>query len=195
MNPKLDYGPADFNLKHRFVATVGYELPFMKNNRWLGGWSINSIISLQGGVPFSPYSTSSAYDLNKDGINADRIVYTGSGTPKDSIVHSSPADAYFDTSEWGRYSCPLDVNQGLWCIPTARRNSLTGPGYKNVDLGVSKKFKFNEHSALSLQANFFNVFNHPNFEVPAFNDTSSAFGSSTATFDPRITQLAIRLDF
>jgi hypothetical protein len=46
-----------------------------------------------------------------------------------------------------------------------------------------------------VQANFFNVLNHPNFENPSFNDTSPSFGKSTSTWDPRITQLAARFDF
>lgn len=196
MNPKLDYGLADFDMKHRFVGTISYELPFMKNNRWVGGWTVNTLFSVQSGVPFSPYSSSSRYDLNKDGINTDRIVYVGSGKPMNSVTgNSSPATGYFNTADWKRYVCPTSVNQGLWCSAPIGRGTLISPGYRNVDLGVSKKFKITEHSALQLQANFFNVLNHPNFEVPTFNSSSPTFGTSTSTFDPRITQLAVRLDF
>jgi hypothetical protein len=196
MNPKSDYGPADFHMKHRFVGTFSYELPFFKAHKILGGWNINTIITLQSGVPFTPYSTSSAYDLNKDSRLTDRIVYTGSGSPMDSVSGvGSPADSYYDTDMWARYTCPATVNDGLWCNPPSTRGSLTGPGYKNVDFQIQKQIRITEEVKLSLIGNFFNVFNHTNFGNPSSNDTSSSFGRSIDAYSPRITQLAFRFDF
>jgi hypothetical protein len=197
MYPKNDYGPADFHMKHRFVGVVSYDLPFFKNNRWAGGWAVNSIITMQSGVPFSPYSSSSSYDLNKDGYATDRITYVGSGSPLDSLIGSgSPADGYFTTTDWARYTCPASVNNGQWCNPPLGRNSMVGPGFHNVNFGISKKFKVTERIALRFDANFFNLFNHPNFGLPGRNHNDpGTFGKSTSTFDPRITQLALRLDF
>ena len=94
MNVRADYGPADFDLRHRVVATIGYDIPFMKSNRWIGGWGVNSIISWQTGHPFSPYTSSSAYDLNKDGHRTDRLVPTKA--PMDTVLSSSPGNGYFD---------------------------------------------------------------------------------------------------
>jgi hypothetical protein len=195
MNPRTDYGRADFDMRHRVVGTLSYELPFFKNNRFAGGWSFNTIIALQSGVPFSPWSSSGSYDLNKDGIATDRIVYVGSGSPADSKLTSSPADGYFDTSMWKRYVCPASVNGGKWCNAPISRNSMIGPGLQNVDFNLTKKFKITERVTVTLQGNSFNLFNHTNFELPATNMTSSAFGKSTLTFGPRITQLALRVDF
>jgi hypothetical protein len=67
----------------------------------------------------------------------------------------------------------------------------------NTDFGVAKKFRIREHSSLQFQANFFNLFNHPNFATPQGNrfGNPSQFGLSTSDFGPRITQLALRLDF
>jgi hypothetical protein len=189
MNPKVDYGPADFNLKHRVVATVSYELPFMKSNRWIGGWSVNSIISAQGGVPFSPYNAASSYDLNKDGYLTDRVVPTGS--PMSTRTNGNPATGYLDATAWARFPV-ASCSNGLFCNPPIGRNSVSGPGYKNVDLGLTKAFKITESSSVKLMANFFNVFNHPNFGLPSANLNSGAFGTSTSTSDPRITQLAVR---
>jgi hypothetical protein len=199
MNPRTDYGPADFNMKHRVIGAVSYELPFLRGkslvDRIGGGWSVNTIISLQSGVPFSPMSSSSSYDLNKDGIYTDRLVYTGSGVPNDSVLGGSPANGYFDTSVWNRYVCPASVNNGQWCDAPIARNKMTGPGYKNVDFNLTKKFSVTERVSVKLEGSFFNFFNHPNFGLPTANQTSSSFGKSTSTYDPRITQLALRLDF
>jgi Carboxypeptidase regulatory-like domain len=205
MNLKSDYGPADFNLKHRLVANLSYDLPFFKQNRWLGGWGINSIISLQGGMPFSPYSSSSRNDLNKNATNNERVLTNGGIAPMSTVPGKlSPADGYFDPTQWAwnsatsktvYYTCPTTVNQGLWCDVPIGRNSMTGPGFKNVDFNLTKKFKMTERTALSFQANFFNLFNHPNFKLPDNNRTSPTFGKSVDAYDPRVTQLALRLDF
>jgi hypothetical protein len=196
MNRNADYGPADFNLKQRFVASFSYELPFFKSSRYAGGWMVNGIISAQTGVPISPYSSSSSYDPNKNGSYNDRLVYTGSGSPMSSVTGSkSPADGYFDTTQWARYVCPATVNNGLWCDSPQGRGTMTGPGFANVDFSIQKKFKIKEGSSFTLVGNFFNLFNRVNFQYPSLNSSSSSFGRSTSTFDPRITQLALRFDF
>jgi hypothetical protein len=196
MNLRVDYGPANFNMTNRFVGTVSYQLPWAKENRWMGGWQFNAIISLQSGVPFSPVNFSNSNDVNRDGYPNDRIVYTGSGGPLNSLKEgASPADAYFDPAQWARYICPSSVNGGLWCSSPQGRGTMTGPAYQNVDFNIIKRFRIREGSSVSLQAAFFNLFNHPNFELPDFNQTSSAFGRSTSDFGARITQLAVRIDF
>jgi hypothetical protein len=212
MNLHNDYGPADFDVRHRTVFTLGYELPFMKQNRFLGGWGVNSIISYQTGHPFSPFTNSRTYDLNKDGYTTDRIVPIGS--PSSTVLSSSAQDAcigdvanhpndrcYFDTTKWVRYACPASVNGGLWCDPPVHRNSIYGPAFANVDFNVSKRFKITESAGLTFQANFFNLFNHPNFVTPTTsqNQRSANFGGLTATAGDngghRVTQMALRFDF
>jgi hypothetical protein len=210
-NIAYNYGPADFDLRHRIVATVGYELPFMKSNRWIGGWGVNSIISWQTGHPFSPYSSSSGYDLNKNGQRTDRLVPLA--TPSSTVLSSSASDAcslnvtgkcYFDTTQWVPYVCPLSVNGGDWCNAPIGRNAIYGPHYTNVDFNVSKRFKVWESAGLTFQANFFNLFNHPNFLPPQSATTSADiqngnFGQLTSTTGDtgghRVIQLALRFDF
>ena len=114
----------------------------------------------------------------------------------DSVLDSgSPADGYFDPDMWADYECPENVNGGLWCNSPQRRNSMTGPGFKNVDLGIQKRFRVTETVRMSIQGNFFNFFNHTNFEYPQQNISSGSFGRSTSAYDPRVTQIALRLDF
>jgi hypothetical protein len=221
MNIKYDYGPADFYTKHRIVATVSYDLPFFKGNRWIGGWSVNTITSWQTGHPSTPYSGARSYDLNKDGYFTDRIVSVGS--PSSTTLSSSPGQGYFDPAKWILYdpqgtgvgSCPPSVNGGFWCNAPIGRNSLIGPAFANVDFDVSKRFKINERAGVTFQANFFDLFNHPNFFNPDVNiqdfagvgsgctpgvlGTCGTFGRSTSTAGDRgghrITQLALRFDF
>jgi Carboxypeptidase regulatory-like domain len=222
-NIRYDYGPADFDTPHRIVATVSYELPFMKQNRWIGGWSVNTITGWAKGHPASPFwgQSNGLYDLNKDGYRTDRVVPVGSSSS--SIMSSVPGNRYFDATKWVPYdpqgltdsqgnaigSCPSSVNGGYWCNAPIGRGALRGPGFVNVDFDISKKFKINERAAVTFQANFFNLFNHPNWNNPDvnYNDinysdpngASSLFGKSLSTLGDdgghRITQLALRIDF
>jgi hypothetical protein len=72
---------------------------------------------------------------------------------------------------------------------------MIGPGYANVDFNVTKTINVNERAKFKFQANFFNLFNRANFGLPPANATSSTFGQSTSTYDPRVTQLALRFEF
>lgn len=215
MNHAYDYGPSDFDTRQRGVITVSYDIPFMKRNRWIGGWGTNSIISLQSGHPWTPFSNASAYDLNKDGVRSDRVVPIGS---VDSAKVSSEAPlgtldpAAFDHNPnlAGRqdFTCPASVNLGLWCNAPIGRNAFVGPDGKTVDFNVTKTFKFTEKMGLTFQANFFNLFNHPNFLNPTTGSGGSSniraadFSASRSTWSTgggdgghRTTQLALRFDF
>jgi hypothetical protein len=212
LNTHLDYGPADFNVKHRFVLSYNYELPFLKNNRWLGGWSTSGIVSLQSGVPFSVLNF--GVDSNANGTFNDRLAYIGPGNITHALTGASPANGFFNPalfaslngvdSAGNPFPCPASQNGGLWCEGPAAgqsaRNSLVGPNYQDVDFGIAKKFKITESAAIQFQANFFNLFNRANFIVPDNNQNSGTFGQSTGTFAPgqggaRVTQLAVRFDF
>jgi hypothetical protein len=98
-----------------------------------------------------------------------------------------------------------NTHGGLWCNSNTGRGVLPGPKYANVDFGVSKTIKINERMGFRFDANFFDLFNHPNFENPGAgggggeNFNGANFGQSTETYGDtgghRITQLAIRFDF
>jgi hypothetical protein len=109
----------------------------------------------------------------------------------------SPADGFLNPAAFSRFTCPATSNFGLFCDSPTGRNTLIGPGFVNTDFGIAKKFRIREAMALQFQANFFNIFNHPNFQIPQGNrfGNPSQFGVSTSDFGPRITQLALRFDF
>ena len=192
-NVALDKGNADFDIRHRFVTSAYYELPFFKSNRWIGGWSTSGIVTVQGGVPVPILNGSSGTDTNRNGSNNDRPLITG-----DPYLHKSPMDGFLNPASFSSYVCPTTVNFGIFCNSPTGRNTLRGPGFVNTDFGVAKKFRIRETMALQFQANFFNLFNHPNFGIPQgsrFGNTSE-FGKSIIDINgARVTQLALRLDF
>jgi hypothetical protein len=218
-NIRLDRGRADFDIRSRFVGGFTYELPFFKSNRWLGGWVATGIVQANSGVPFSIFN--SAEDPNADGYFTDRVVFIGPGSLENAIIHGgSPGDGYFDPNQFvGMVTYARSTQFGAgdlaqiqracgpgngviistsrwWCNGTMGRNMLTGPRFFNIDFGVHKKFKIGEGKSVQLQANAFNLMNHPNFAIPVRDLNSPNAGKSISTIGtPRVIQLAIRLDF
>jgi hypothetical protein len=207
---RLDRGRADFDIRHRFVTGFSYQPGLWKENRWLGGWVVTGIVQLQSGVPFTVYNSDE--DPNADGYTSDRAVFLGTNGNNIYLRNQSPADGYFDTTLFQGMvtrantigpAAACGPNNGVvlsetqwWCDSTLGRNTFTGPGFWNVDFGLHKRFKVTENSALQLQANAFNIFNHPNFGIPVGDMASSNFGESIFTVGtPRVLQLAVRFDF
>ncbi len=192
MNVHADKGSSDFDIRHRWVTSFTYDLPFFKEHRFLGGWSTSGIWTMQTGGPIPIFLGTTSGDANRDGYLTDRPVISG-----DPYVRGkSPADGWLDPASFGKVVCPSTVNFGLWCDSPTGRNTLRGPHFVNADFGVAKKFRVNERANIQFQANFFNIFNHTNFKTPDGNVSSPTFGQSLAEFGgPRVTQLALRLDF
>jgi len=209
LNTGLDRGNADFDIRHRFVISYFYELPWMKDNRFVGGWTLTGITTFQTGVPFPLFHSGAAGDPNGDGYRTDRPIFTGTGGTNSAVQHNmSPADGYFNTTQFRTFAangsdCATSGQGGVfisatrwWCDSTLGRNTLIGPGFANFDFSVSKKFRITEALKMEFQANFFNIFNHTNFAPPIGNLNSPNFGKSIATLGtPRVTQLALRFDF
>jgi len=198
-NVRYDYGPSDFDIRHRVNFSYNYDLPFMKSNRFLGGWALNGIFSWNTGAPIGLFN--SGADPNKDGTRIDRPQFIGSGSVLDSIVGKVAVEdganvyRYLDPALFGQVPVP----PGTWANSNMGRNSIPGPHFVNWDFGISKAFRITEGSKLRFDANFFDIFNHPNFQNPNGNFADSAFGTSQATYGDtgghRVTQLALRFDF
>jgi hypothetical protein len=197
-NIRYDYGPADFDVRHRVVVSYNYDLPLFRANRWLGGWSLNGIFSWNTGAPIGLFN--SGADPNKDGVRSDRPQFIGSGVlnsivGKEQVVSGTNAYVYLDPTQFGQVPVPT----GSWANSNLGRNSIPGPMFTNWDFGISKAFKITEGTKLRFDANFFDIFNHPNFQNPQGNFADPAFGQSQLTYGDtgghRVTQLALRFDF
>jgi Carboxypeptidase regulatory-like domain len=198
-DPRYDYGPADFDVRNLASITVNYESQWRKKNLLLGGWGVSPIISMHSGSPFSVYSTSDNYNPIADGVfsSVNRVPYAGKGNQKNAIHHNVNLanGGYLLASDFPLYTCPANINHGLWCEPPTGRNAFYGPSYYDVDLGVSKRFQIVEGQQLTFQASFFNLLNHTNFNNPTSDLNNGTFGQATTTGDPRVTQLSLRYDF
>jgi Outer membrane receptor for ferrienterochelin and colicins len=197
---KYDFGPANFDIQHIFGVNFVYAIPFMKNAQsrfaktLLGGWEISGIVSAVSGPPINiGLSGTSITNVVPSGNPANRPDQTGSGSDPHTV------DQWFDTSI---YAAPACVT-GPDCWGNAKRNSVRGPGRHNWNISLFKNFMFNEARGTNLQfrAEFFNIWNHPQFAASSQNGGVSNnfgagdFGRITSSNDPRIIQLALKFYF
>jgi hypothetical protein len=171
-----DWGYADYDSRHRFTLAATWELPFAKEDRILGGWALNGVITLQSGTPFTAYAEGGGP------LRADQ-----NGDPNDGPKTS---DEWFDT---GVFSRPASgVEQG-----TSERNAVRGPGIQTIDLSLFKTFKMWGRTALELRIESFNLFNTPQYNLPnqVLNDPNFGKITGTRLNSERQFQLAARFTF
>jgi len=204
-------GPSDFDVRHRFVASYIYELPFGKGRRWLnggavsevlGGWRISGLGNIRTGRPFTVRAGNNDSVLagpRSVGISAFADCL-GDGTLSKS---DRTIDRWFDSSPT-IYATPSAVNPTLPAgsalqprLGSCGRNTLRGPGITNFDFSLARSFTyFGEGRDLELRWEVFNMFNTPQFGLPERNINSTAVGRITSLAgDPRVMQLALKFNF
>ena len=179
-NPRLDYGPSNFNIESRISGNLGYELPVGKGkailgsaghipNAIFGGWQVNTIVSAQTGFPFTPL-VGFNQSANGDTRNPDRVSLNPNFTG--SIVTGNPNQWFNPAAFW----LPAAGTFG-----DAGRDIISAPGLLSVDGSLFKTFHIGERGTLQFRAEFFNALNHTNFGWPVISTfTSTGAYSSSA---------------
>lgn len=179
-----DTGLASFNITHSFVASGTYQLPFGNNKPFLsgmnraedlilGGWSVNTILTLEGGQP----QTIGSQVSTGSGISAYADVVPGVSRYRSGVQHFYNPAAFKDP--------PLVTQIGQTDLsPLGGPNTqVNGPGYKDFDFSVFKSFTVTEKSHLEFRAEAFNLTNTPSFNLPTNTDykDETNFGQITST--------------
>jgi hypothetical protein len=217
-----DYGLADFDIRNVFHLSGEYQLPFGTGKRFLtnggvtnrvfGGWSINSAIVLQGGQPITftcPTATWAATNNNNNCF--DYLV----GDPQRGLhIDSNGKLSFIGNAAAFSQPAPCTVTLPATCPLSALGgppDQIAGPTFKRMDFSIFKEMQLTERFRLEFRSEFFNLFNHPNFNAPNFggngvvavansgNFTNAAFGEIGSTrdnpYDPRQIQFALKLYF
>ena len=179
---RADRGLSDFDARYRVVVSAMYELPFRGNNL-VEGWQVAAIIQAQSGNPVNIVTSNSSVN---GVVNTLRPDVTG------PITKIGDVDRWFDTSVF------MPVAQ----LGSLGRNIVIGPGFSNTDFSVIKNTKVGERMRAQFRAEFFDLFNHPNFGQPGRVVGSPGFGRITSTRFPtgesgssRQVQFALKLIF
>jgi hypothetical protein len=202
-NPSHVYGPADSDLRHLAVFTVNYRTHSESHKLLLAGWGVSPILTMRSGAPIYTKSSNSSYSPGKTGTTGvDKVIYSGPGTIKNALNHShSPygtdgvqGSGVIGLNLFSAYVCPASVNSGLFCDVPGDRQSLYGLRQYNLDAAVSKHIALTEKFNLTLQASFFDIDGHVEWNDPVGDINSVSFGKSTGA-GHREGQLAGRIDF
>jgi TonB dependent receptor len=191
-NLRAERGLSTFDVRNRFVASPVYDLPFGAGRQYLnhgwagqvvGGWEVAGEIALQNGTPVTPILSA---NVSNDGLT------TQGGTVSDRPnVSGDPNNGPKKLSEWfntAAYSEPASGTFG-----DAGRNTISSPGYKDVDINISRSFILPRKMSVQFRAEMFNAFNHPNFEFPGVSFGTPSFGTISAAQNPRQIQFAFKL--
>ncbi len=229
------YGPSYFNRPQRFVINYSYELPFGKHNgvagKLLEGWNLSGVTTIQDGSPmtFVDGGAGTAYGTNGTGTTsgfgraqlcpgATAATIATSGGIESRLGGYSGGPGYFNTSAF--CAAPAIMPNGVTittqaACPTCATlfgNSgngiLLGPGQFNFDVSILKTTRMTERSTLQFRAEFFNLFNHPQFGTL---DPGSGTGGTQSSLpqplsqgqgniistsvNPRVIQLGLKLIF
>ncbi|MGA7027396.1 MAG: TonB-dependent receptor [Candidatus Acidiferrales bacterium] len=196
---KREKGNSSFDVRNRAVFNYVAELPLGRGKahlnegivgRALEGWSWSGIATLQSGFPFEIF----APGIDSDGTGAtQRASYASSPTlvPVTSPITQTGPNV-------GRFTFPLFGGPG-----NVTRNSFYGPSYKNFDMVIAKNSKITERFTLEFRSEFYNVFNHPNFQQPdnfitdgaLFGQSSLEVGRNDGTTGARQLQFGMKLHF
>jgi outer membrane receptor protein involved in Fe transport len=197
-----EWGPAFHDIRHNFIFSANWELPWGKGKKWgsewsgvtnaiLGGWKLGGILQARTGFPVTVID-SRARSLQGERGN-ERPNCIGDWKPANQGVTAdsgSAADsrwlniAGFELVPLGTFgNCPIGVGRA--------------PGYTNVDLALSKRFGMGGPRSLEFRVESFNILNHANFGPPARDiSVPSTFGLITSTVGtPRVIELALKFYF
>jgi len=185
-NPRLNYGNADFDIRHRFNLSWTWELPWMKSSsnaiakNVLGGWGLGSILSIRSGSPFSIYDCNNATQTACPlWASSTAVPTTGTSTSVGSNLYNYIAlpntggTVNDQAVSLGNPTCTGLFHVGCTYTTTGQtypeRNQFFGPGYWNIDMNFYKTFKLTERFGLQVRGEFYNILNHHNQYVTTEN--------------------------
>jgi Carboxypeptidase regulatory-like domain/TonB dependent receptor len=184
-SPQLDRGNSDVDLRLRWTLSATYAPSYSVGSNRLTNivakdWQFNGILVMQSGQTFTV----------ENGTARDN---TGSGDRPDLV--GNPHDINRSISEW--FNTQAFAPQPLYTVGDVGRNTMYGPPFKQLDFSTFKDFKVKEDMTLQFRAEFFNIFNHPNFGFPGVDLGTAAFGviSDTGNNLARNIQFALKLVF
>jgi hypothetical protein len=187
-NPHLDRGVSDFHRSHVVRLSWVYDLPRFTSNRMLaltvGGWQLSGITSLTSGAPFT---IRTGRDNSLTGAGNDRPNLVGNAYFDGERSRGEQIMQFFNTSAF----VPNNIGE----FGNLGRNTMIGPRYANSDLAALKNFSITERVRLQFRGEFYNVFNQVNFNLPVNTVTATTFGRLTSAQDPRVIQLALKLNY
>jgi hypothetical protein len=184
--PQRERGNSNFDTRQRFNWNFLYEFPKAESHKLLlNGWAMNGVLTLMDGQPYN-LTYQFEDDFNGSGEFFGRPDLVGGVNPLSGTGN-------FNLVNLGAFAVPclFDTVAGT-CVPGTQhfgnvgRNSLRGPSFKNFDFSLVKNTPLGERVTMQLRADFFNIFNHPNFTNPSLPSFAVDFLGNGTNFTPTV---------
>ena len=202
-SPKQLRAVSDFDTKHQINANWVYEAPVGRGRRFgggmgkiadalIGGWSLSGIVHWTSGFPFS-MGAGAGWPTNWQ-LQGQAVQIGKSGKVGVFRDSSGNPNMFKDTTQAiGAFRFPYPGESG-------QRNELRGPGYFEIDTGLSKTWRITEMQHARFAWEVFNVTNSVRFDAAAsanqFALTFGNFGAYSNTLSkPRVMQFSLRYEF
>ena len=194
-NLRAEYGPTEFDVRHRFVMSYIWELPFGRGRHWgnswnramdlaFGGWQVTGIHVLQSGLALTA-TLGGANVVNLGGERRARPNLVGDPELPES---ERTLARWFNTDAFAAFAVPQAFgNAGV--------GIMRGPGVANFDFTLAKSFQVTDRRYFQFRTEIFNAFNHPNFGPPNIARDSSGFGQILSAAPARIIQFGVKFYF
>jgi hypothetical protein len=201
-NPALSYALSSFDVRHNFVLSYEYQLPFerlapsgrLSPKVLTQGWSLSGITRFASGFPVTMTNNgdNSLIGTNPNGVNNSSIDEPDWNGAALALNHNprNAGNNYFDATAFSMNAFGTPGN--------AKRRFFYGPGADNYDMAVAKKLSLTESKSLLFRVEAFNAFNHTQFNGPSSIDGnigSTTFGNAISAAPPRILQGALKFNF
>ncbi len=205
IDPKIDRGPSDFDVRHSFTTAITYDIPGPEPNRLsnalLRNWAVDAIFRARTATPL-------------DLIASTPPLFGVASVTRPNLIAGLPLYVDDPNVAGGRrinrsaFSTPPPGRQG-----TLGRNSIRAFPLSQLDFALRRTFYLRERFYLQFRTDVFNIFNHPNFGDPVNFLGSPLFGQSLQMLGrdlgggdggfsplyqiggPRSIQLALKLQF
>jgi hypothetical protein len=195
LNPGIDKGRTLNDIEHYAVFTATWEIPAGPGkpvlasgplSKILGNWMVNSVTTIRGGFPFTVFASGDVCNCGLAGL--------GEGSDERAQQVGDPRSGFTQSRyQWFNTAAFIQPRQGT--MGNSGHNILTGPRSANVDFSAFRVISLREKARLQIRGEFFNILNHPNFGNPGTTVGTTSFGVINSAADPRIVQLALKLQF
>ena len=186
-NPGAEYGRSSFDVRHRFTASLSYDLPF-SGSPWLDDWQLQAVATIESGRPFTV-----AIHPDIDASNTGRS-NLGFGYNDRPNVTGNPALTAGERTETRWFNTDAFSMPTFGTFGNSGRNTLEGPGFKNLNFAVIKLIPMGG-ARLQARLEVFNLFNTLNLALPDAFLGSPTFGQVLSAGSPRRIQLGVRALF
>jgi hypothetical protein len=223
-NIRAEYGPTAYNRNDVLTIDGVWELPWYRDQEGIvgkivGGWEFSGIFAVNSGLPLtasmsaggtvsygpsgsvltSIYNNQTNGGVANDAAGLGWAVSASAAGGRPNVV-LNPNDGYGQTQlrkrlHWFNQTAFVAPSPSSFQVGNEQRSIMTGPGYNRFDVGVFRNFKLYRNLTFQLRGEGYNVLNHTNWGTVGTTSTSSTFGTITATRDPRILQVAGKINF